>query len=318
MKKLLTLLLAALPMALAAPAALAQPTKPIRIIMPTGAGGPSDVVARALGQSLSTALGQPVVIDNRPGANGVLAAQALAGAPTDGTVLLWAIASMATIPMVQKSPPFRSLADFAPVSLVAVNVFGVFVHPSVPANTLGDLAAHLRANPDKLTYASGTLGEYLAGVSFLRAADARALRVPYRSGTQAMQDLLAGRAQFHLAPLGLGLPHVKDGKLRLLAVLASERSPLAPDVPTMSEAGFPNVIVPTWQSLVAPAGTPKAVTERLAREVEMALRDPGVRGQLEQIGMQVRGQGSDALAATIARDTEVWRAFVRDNDVGQE
>jgi tripartite-type tricarboxylate transporter receptor subunit TctC len=111
---------------------------------------------------------------------------------------------------------------------------------------------------------------------------------------------------------------VKDGKLRLLAVLASERSPLAPDVPTMSEAGFPNVIVPTWQSLVAPAGTPKAVTERLAREVEIALRDPGVRGQLEQIGMQVRGQGPDALAATIARDTEVWRAFVRDNDVGQE
>jgi len=145
----------------------------------------------------------------------------------------------------------------------------------------------------------------------------RALRVPYRSGMQAMQDLLVGRVQIHLAPLGLGLSQVKDGKLRLLAVLASERSPLAPDVPTVTESGYASVIVPTWQALLAPAGTPKAVTERLAREVEQALRDPALRGQLEQIGMQVRGQGPDALAATIARDTEVWRAFVRENDIGQ-
>ena len=177
---------------------------------------------------------------------------------------------------------------------------------------------HVRANPDKLSYASAALAEYLAGVSFLRAAGAQAVRVPYRSGPQALQDLLVGRVNFHVAPIGLGLPHAKEGKLRLLAVLAPERSSLAPDVPTTAEAGFPNLVVPAWQSLLSPAGTPKAVTERLAREVETALRDPALRQQFEQIGMLVRGQGPDALAAAIARDTELWRTFVRENDVPQE
>jgi tripartite-type tricarboxylate transporter receptor subunit TctC len=312
------LLAAALVLALNAVDAGAQGNKPIRIVLPTGAGGPSDTAARALGQSLSKSLGQAVVIENKPGANGAIAAQALAGAPADGSVLLWAIASMATIPMVQKSPPFASLAEYAPVSLVAVSAFGVFVHPSVPATSMQELARHLRANPDKLSYATLSLAEYSAGVSFLRAASAQAVRVPYRSGPQAMQDLVAGRVQFQIGPIGLGLPQVRDGKLRLLAVLLPERSPLVPEVPTVAEAGFPNLVVPTWQALLAPAGTPKAITERLAREVETALRDPALRGHFEQIGMQLRGQGPDALAAAIARDTEAWRNFLRENDVPQE
>jgi len=220
--------------------------------------------------------------------------------------------------MLQKSPPFASLAEYAPVSLVAVSTFALFVHPSVPARSVAELVAHLKANPDKLSYASASLGEYLAGLSLLRAGGAKAVRVPYRAAPQALQDLLAGRVQFHIAPIGLGLPHARDGKLRMLAVLASERTPLAPEVPTLAESGFAQISVPTWQALLALAGTPPAVAERLARDVEAALRDPGVRGQLEQIGMQLRGQGPAALAAAIERDTETWRSFVRENEVPQE
>ena len=318
MNKLGMLLLTCLiPFAAIAPAG-AQTSQPIRIVLPTGAGGPSDTAARALGQALSRSTGRTVVIDNRPGASGTLAAQALAGVPADGSVLLWGIASMAAIPMLQKSPPFASLAEYAPVSLVAVSTFALFVHPSVPARSVAELVAHLKANPDKLSYASASLGEYLAGLSLLRAGGAKAVRVPYRAGPQALQDLLAGRVQFHIAPIGLGLPHARDGKLRMLAVLASERTPLAPEVPTLAESGFAQISVPTWQALLALAGTPPAVAERLARDVEAALRDPGVRGQLEQIGMQLRGQGPAALAAAIERDTETWRSFVRENEVPQE
>jgi len=318
MKKLLMLAVAALVNMAPMEAARPQNGKPIRIVLPTAAGGPSDSAARALGQALSKNLGQPVVIDNRPGANGALAAQALAGAPQDGSVLLWALASMSTIPMLQKSPPFTSLADYTPVSLVAVSTLALFAHPSMPAKSANELATHVRANPDKLSYASASLAEYLAGVSFLRAAGGSAVRVPYRSGPQAVQDLIAGRVQFQVTPIGLGLPHAKDGKLRLLAVIGSERSPLAPDVPTFAEAGLRDVAVPTWQALFAPAGTPKAVSERLAREIDGALRNTALRNTLEQIGMQIVGAGPEGLGSAITRDTEAWRSFVRENEVPKE
>jgi tripartite-type tricarboxylate transporter receptor subunit TctC len=318
MKKLLMLALAVAVCVTPTESARAQSGKSIRIVLPTAAGGPSDSAARALGQALSKHLGHPIVIDNRPGANGALAAQALAGGPADGSVLLWTLASMTAIPMLQKSSPFASLADYAPVSLVAVTTLGLFAHPSVPAKSAGELAARVRASPDKLSYASASLAEYLAGVSFLRAAGGSAVRVPYRSGPQAVQDLIAGRVQFQVTPIGLGLPHAKDGKLRLLAVSGSERSPLAPDVPTFAEAGLRDVNVPTWQALLAPAGTPKEVTDRLAREIDTALRDTTVRNTLEQLGMQIRGLGPEALAAAIARDTEGWRSFVNENEVPKE
>ena len=154
----------------AAPAAAQYPSKPVRLVLSTPAGGPSDTAARALAQSLAKSLGQPVVVENKPGANGAIAVQAVMAAPPDGSTLLWGIASMATLPLVQKSAPFQSMAELTPVSLVGSFGFGLFVHPSVPARSVSDFVAYLRARPDQLNYATGTLGEYMAGARLLKAS----------------------------------------------------------------------------------------------------------------------------------------------------
>jgi tripartite-type tricarboxylate transporter receptor subunit TctC len=302
----------------AAPAAAQYTARPVRLVLSTPAGGPSDTAARALAQSLAKSLGQPVIVENKPGANGAIAVQAVMAAPPDGYTLLWGIASMATLPLVQKSAPFQSMAELTPVSLVGSFAFGLFVHPSVPARSVSEFVAYLRARPDQLNYATGTLGEYMAGARLLKASGTSALRVPYRGGQQLMPDLLAGRIQFNIGPLSGGLPHVREGKLRLLAVLLPQRSALAPDTPTLDEAGITSVVLPTWQAILAPPNAPRDVVERLSREVARALGEAGLRGQLEQQGLLVQAAGPEALAATIARDVETWRTFVRDYSIPQE
>jgi putative tricarboxylic transport membrane protein len=317
--RLLAVVVAAVCANLTAPIASAQyPSRPVRLVLPTPAGGPSDVAARALAQSLAKSIGQPIVIENKPGAGGAIAAQAVMTAPSDGYALLWGIASMATLPHVQKTAPFKSMAELTPVSLVGSFAFGVFVHPSVPAQSVSEFVAHLRARPDQVNYATGTLGEYMATAQFLKASGTSAVRVPYRGGQQLMPDLLAGRVQFNIGPLSGGLPHVRDGKLRLLAVLLPQRSPLAPDTPTLSEAGITSVTLPTWQAILAPPNAPRDVVERLAREITRSLGEAALRGQLEQQGLLVQAAGPEALAATIARDAETWRNFIRDYDIPQE
>jgi tripartite-type tricarboxylate transporter receptor subunit TctC len=319
MKRFFTILCAALSVAMsAAPAAAQYPSKQIRLVVPTPAGGPSDVAARTLGQALSRSLGQPVIVENKPGAGGAIAAQAVMTAAPDGYTFLWTLASMAGIPMLQKSSPFQSLAELTPVSLVGSFAFGVFVHPGVPAQSTGELVAHLRSNPDKLNYGTGTLGEYMATTQFLKATGTSAVRVPYRGGPQLMPDLLNGRVQMNIGPLSGGLPHVKENRLRLLAVLLPQRAAVAPDVPTLAEAGITSVSLPTWQAILAPPRTPRAIAERMSREIAQALNDPGVRGPLEQQGILVQGLGPEEMALIIARDTETWRNFVRDYDIPQE
>jgi tripartite-type tricarboxylate transporter receptor subunit TctC len=319
MKRFFTILCAALSVAMsAAPAAAQYPSKQIRLVVPTPAGGPSDVAARTLGQALSRSLGQPVIVENKPGAGGAIAAQAVMTAAPDGYTFLWTLASMAGIPMLQKSSPFQSLAELTPVSLVGSFAFGVFVHPGVPAQSTGELVAHLRSNPDKLNYGTGTLGEYMATTQFLKATGTSAVRVPYRGGPQLMPDLLNGRVQMNIGPLSGGLPHVKENRLRLLAVLLPQRAAVAPDVPTLAEAGITSVSLPTWQAILAPPRTPRAIAERMSREIAQALNDPGVRGPLEQQGILVQGLGPEEMALIIARDTEAWRNFVRDYDIPQE
>jgi len=213
----------------------------------------------------------------------------------------------------------RLVAELTPVSLVGGFAFGLFVHPGVPAQSVSEFVAYLRARPDQLNYATGTLGEYMAGARLLKASGTAALRVPYRGGQQLMPDLLAGRIQFNIGPLSGGLPHVREGKLRLLAVLLPQRSALAPDTPTLDEAGITSVVLPTWQAILAPPNTPRDVVERLSREVARSLGDDaGLRGQLEQQGLLVQAAGPEALAATIARDIETWRTFVREYSIPQE
>jgi tripartite-type tricarboxylate transporter receptor subunit TctC len=309
--------LSVLLLAAGASAQTSYPDKAIRLILPTPAGGASDACARLLAQALAKSLNQSVVIDNKPGASGALAAQALLAAPPDGYTLMWTLSSMSGLPAVQKAPPYQSLAELTPVSLVGHFAYAMFIHPDVPAKTVAEFIDHARAHPDQISYGTGSLGDYMASVKFFKATGTRGLRVPYRGGAQMLPDLLAGRVQMNFGPLSNGLAQVKEGKLRLLAVLP-QRSAAAPDVPTLAQAGVPQVALPTWQALFAPPHTPAALAERLAREVALALADPALRAQLEQLSLQVEASTPQALDALAERDGRAWRSFVSEYDVAQE
>ncbi len=300
------------------PTTAQYPTKPINLIVFTPAGGPSDTAARNVTQKIAKSIGQQVLIDNRPGADGAIAARAVLSAPPDGYTLLWGSGSMVGIPMVQKSAPFQSLAEFAPVGIVTRFAFGMYVHPSVPATSVGEFITYARAHSGKLNYASGTLSEFMAAAHFLRASGLEMLRVPYKGGAQAMPDVLAGRVQLYFTPLSIGHAHAQAGRLRMLATLMPERSPLMPNVPTLDEAGVKGVVLPSWNAIFAPPKTPHEITDRLYREVRLALQDPEVRAAYEQRGVQAVGSSPDELAATIAQDEDLWRRFIRENNIPQQ
>jgi tripartite-type tricarboxylate transporter receptor subunit TctC len=321
MQRLIPLLAAACFSLLAPTTAAAQtayPNKPIRLIVPTPAGGPSDAAARLVAQVVGQSLGQAVIIDNKPGASGALAAQALMAAPADGHVLMWTLSSMAGLAYLQKSSPIQSLAELTPVTLVGHFSYGLFTSPDLPPRSAAELAEHLRTRSDALSYATGSLADYMVTTKFLKTTGTRAVRVPYRGGPQLMPDLLSGRVQFNFGPLSSGLAQAKEGKLRLLAVLSSRRSPLAPEVPTLAEAGLATVSAPTWQGIFGPAGMPTQIAERWSREVAALVANPEWRTQLERLALQVEGSTPAGLAAAVARDTQVWRSFVQEYDIPQE
>ncbi len=299
-------------------AGAAWPDKPLKILLPFPAGGASDATARALGQALSKRLGQAVVIDNRPGASGGLAAQAAMASPPDGYTILWASAGMVGLPYLLKKPPYAAMTQMAPVAAVGRLPFCAFVHPSVPAKTLAEFKAEARKNPGKLDFASGSVGEYLAGTQLDAATGARMQFVPYKGGAQLMPDLVAGRVQVNIGPCSTGMAFVNAGKLRVLATLLPARSSLLPDVPTTVEAGMPELTAPTWQSLVAPPRTPKDIVEKLAREVAEALKDPQTLEQFAKIGVMAEFAGPAALEARIREETPLWDRFVKQNGIEPE
>ncbi len=300
--------------------ALAQPafpSQPVRIIVSTPAGGASDAAARLLAQSLSKSLGQQVIVDNRPGGNGVLAMQAALAAPADGHTLLWAISSMSGVPMLVKSSPVKSMSEFAPVVPVVNLVYGLVVNPKVPAASVAELTAYPKANPDKASYATAPLSEYMVAVHYLRSAGLKAVRVPYKGGAQLLPDLISGEVQFYFGPLAPVLPHVRSGKLRLLATLP-DRSDVAPGVPSLAEAGIDTSGLPTLNGLVAPPRTPREVVNRIAQETNRALADPALRTALEAQGFRVVGGTPQQMADAIATASVAWRDFIRDYQIPQE
>src|SRR5687768_15820287 len=301
-----------------APVAAEYPDKPIRLIVPFAAGGPSDAAARTVGKALSKSTGQPTVIDNRPGASGALAAQTVLNARPDGYTLLWGVGSMVGIPLLQKSAPFDSLARFAPVSTVGQFAFGMYVHPGVPAKTVDEFITHARANADKLAFAAATMSEYLAAAQFMKATKTTMTRVPYKGGAQALPDLLAGRVQVYFTPIAIVLPYVQEGRVRILGTLLPERSPALPDVPTLTEAGLPRVTVPSWQAIFGPPKTPAGIVARLSQQTNLALQDAEVRQHFDKLLLKPQGSSPEQLAAVVARDVETWRAFIRENDIPVE
>ena len=312
-----SLCLAAL-LAAAAMAGAAYPEKPIRILVPFPAGGASDAAARAVGQSLSANLGQPVVIENRPGANGGIAAQSVMTAPADGYTILWGSASMVALPLILKKPPFAAMGELSAISTVGRLPFALFVNPEVPARTMAELATHIRANPGKLNYATGSLSEFMAGAQFVKAVGADVERISYKGGSQVMPDLVAGRVQMNFGPVSTGMTYVNGGRLRVVATLLPARSPLLPEVPTAAEAGFPELAVPTWQALLAPPKTPRAVIDPLSRAVQAALRDPATLAQLARIGVLPLGSSPQGLEALMREDAAVWMRFTREHRIEPE
>lgn len=300
-----------------APHAIAQawPSKPIHLIVTFPAGGGTDAVARIVAPKLSEALGQPVIVDNRPGAGGLVGTDIAAKAPADGYTLLLAAAGATTIvpniyPKAQVT--FDPLKDLLPISLVATVPFVVTVNPSVPAKTLRELIAYAKANPDKLNYGSSGNGgsPHLAGELFERMAGIKMVHVPYKGLAPAITDLLGGRVQVVFADVGLVKQHIKAGKLRALATTGERRAVELPDVPTVAESGVPGYHTGTWYGLVAPAGIRAAVRDRLDSEMQKILAMPDVRTQLASAGNEVPNMTMAQFDTLVRDDYMRWKKLL--------
>lgn len=286
------------------------PTRPLRMLVPVPAGGPSDFIARQVAQQLGTSLGHVVTVENKPGANGLLAAREALAAPADGHTLLYAPGSMIATPLLAKGSGLDWSQDFAPLGKVGRVPFALAVHPSVSARTVAELVKHGGQPPGTLNVATSTPSEVLAAAQFMKAAGIQLTRVPYKGGTQALPDLLAGRVQMMFGPLSLLEPQAKSGALRILAVLAPERSAALPDVPTMAEAGMADVDVPTWQGLYTVAKVPAALRARLAADIDAVMAKPDMRVEFERRMLAVEHASPQELTATITRELAVWSALV--------
>ena len=277
---------AMLPAAHAQTAAPAWPTKPVRVIVNFPPGGAADQLARAIGVPLAEALGQPVVVENRGGANGNIGGEAVAKAPNDGYTLLMSSGGMVSVnPHLYPKMSFDPVKDLIPVAAAARVLVFLEVKPSLPVNNVKEFLAYLKANPGKLSFGTPGNGSspHLATEMMKAQTNTFAVHVPYRGAAPAMQDLLGGQLDFMFDP-GIGLQHVKAGKLKLLAVGSAKRSPLFPDVPTLDEAGLKNFDADTWFGFYAPAGTPPAVVGRLNREINKILGSQAVKDRIMAIG----------------------------------
>lgn len=291
--------------------AVAQPA--VRIVMPFPPGAAADSVARTLAPPLSRALGQTVVVDNRTGADGVIAAEHVARSAGDGQTLLFAgNTQMLGVPTLRKTPPYDPLNDFVPITSVVRFAFFLVVHPNTPAQTLGQLVEHARANPGKLNYASGNVNGVLAAAQLMSAAKVDMVHVPYKGEPLAVPDLVDGRVHLMFASGAVVAPLVKQGKLRALATLLPTRSTLLPDVPTASEAGMPQLSMLIWGGLFGPAKLPADRVESISREVNTILKRPDVREQLQMLGVEPAGNTPAEFASFVKDQLVDWAKAARD------
>ena len=290
------------------------PSRPIHLIVPFAAGGGNDTVARLVGQGLTAELGQPVVIDNRPGAGGVVGAEAAAHAAPDGyTLFLGGVGSHAINPSLHEHLGYDPVKDFTPISLIASAPLVLVVHPSVPATSVHELVALAKAKPGALNYASNGNGSssHLAAVMFASTAGVDLVHVPYKGLAPALGDLLSGQVQLMFSSVVAILPHVKAGKLRALAVSSKERLSLLSDLPTVSEAGVPNYQTSSWYGILAPAGTPPDAVARLNAAIVKVVAQPHVRQALAQEGAEPVSSTPAAFGAFIQSERERLGEVIR-------
>jgi tripartite-type tricarboxylate transporter receptor subunit TctC len=302
---------------LAAGAAVAQasyPAKAIRYIVPFPAGGPLDIVARAIGQELTKSWGQPVIVDNRPGAGGNIGADIVAKAPPDGyTILMGAVSTHAINVTLYSKLPYDPIKDFAPVTLITSVPNVLVVHPSLPVRNVKDLIALAKARPGQLNFASGSTGSagHLAGELFDSMAGVQMTHIPYKGAAPAVIDLIAGHVSLMFDNLSSALPNIKAARVRAIAVTTLKRSPLLPDLPTISESGLRGFDVSTWFGIFAPAGTPPDIVAKLNSEIVRMLHTGDMRERLALLGAEPIGNKPDEFAAFIKTEIPKYAKVIK-------
>jgi tripartite-type tricarboxylate transporter receptor subunit TctC len=308
LKKLLVLLALMLPLA----AQAQYPNKPIRLVVPFPGGSATDTVARILANSVSQSIGQPLVVENKAGADGAIAAGEVAKASADGYTLLMATNSpMAAVPALKKQPPYDPVTDFTPLTDVGRYTFFLFVHPDVPAKSFSELIAYAKANPGRLNYATGNTTGIVSFAQINSLAGIDMVHVPYKGEPAGIADLVAGRVQLMLATPTTGLAHVKDGRLRALVTTLSKRSALLPDVPTIAEAGMPQFSITSWAALFGPARMPRELVDRLNREFTSAMARPEVQAAMDKQAFALSPSSPAELAQFVKEQIDSYRRILR-------
>ena len=289
------------------------PERPIRIVVSTSPGGGADVTARLLAPGLSEKLGKSVIVENRPGASGMIAGDYVARQPADGYTFLFDITTFAVNPSLYKEMPYKPLVDLVPVTQIIQAPNVLVVHPSIPVNTVQEFIAYVKSKNGDLAYASSGNGsaQHLAAELFKERTGVQMIHVPYKGGGPALSDVMAGHVPAFFAFLSSAAPHIKSGRLKAIAVTGKTRSALLPDIPTIAESGLPGYEVYDFNGLFAPAGTPRAAIERVQRDLAATLSIPSVRAQLDAIGAEPLGSTPDAFEAFLRSEIAKWGDVIK-------
>jgi tripartite-type tricarboxylate transporter receptor subunit TctC len=294
------------------------PVKPVRLLVPFSAGGVTDLLARSVAQRMGEALGQPMVVDNRPGANTVIAYEILARAGADGyTLMLEGFNGLVLNPLLYPKLPYDPQKDVAPIGLIGFSPVMVIVNPQLPVKSLKELAEYVRANPDKLNFGSSGIGGvvHISTEWFMALAGIRMTHVPYKGGASALPDLMAGQLQVLFNPPITAIPLVKAGKVRALAVSSARRLSAMPDVPTVAESGYPGYDAATWFSLLARRGSPAAIIDRLAGELKKVVETPALREQFAQQAIEFQWGDAGSVSALVRKDLARWGEVIRKGNI---
>jgi tripartite-type tricarboxylate transporter receptor subunit TctC len=297
-----------------APTQAAYPDRPIDLIVPWAPGGSTDLLARVVAKNLTESLGQPVVVDNKPGASGNIGSDKVAKSKPDGYTLLVGLMNTHVVnPALYPDMPFKGVEDFTPIAILGFVTTTMVINPSVPANNVAEFIAYAKANPGKIAYASAGVGSstHLDAAVFAKMAGIEMLHVPFKGGAPAMQDTIAGRTQVQFSAANLTLPQVKGGKLKLLAVTGSKRAAILPDVPTVAETlpGFDKAV---WYGVFGPAGMPKEMTSRLNAEINRIMTAPEQKKMMDDIGVEVVTESPEQFGARLRKDAEYYTKLVKD------
>ncbi|MDB5580263.1 MAG: tripartite tricarboxylate transporter family receptor [Bradyrhizobium sp.] len=302
--------------------ALAQtwPTRSIRMVVPYTPGGYTDLMARLVGQKISEALGQPIVFENKPGANAIIGTDVVAKAAPDGYTFGTVIAAHAVNATLNPKLPYDTMKDFTYVSLMSVAPLIMIAHPSVPANNLKELIALAKAKPGELNFASSGIGAaaHLTMEMFKSRAGINMQHIPYKGTAGALQDTVGGQINVMFDIIGPLMPQVRSGNVKALVVTAKERVPAAADVPTMAEQGVPDFVSGTWAGIIAPAGTPKEIVDRVAAEAKKALADPAMKAKLAEQGIVAMGSTPEEFRAFVGEEISSWKKVITDANIKME